>query len=319
MDETPASRRLHRSPPPGTPAEPVAYDPNSPEENQLLSRGRESDGRAVEQLLEEVETQAEPEPLVRVEGLRGRAAIVTGGSTGIGRAVGRARAPARVNVAFNYLQEDGEEGWATAERTAAELEAHEVEVFHRPVDCTDPKAVAGFVADALARFESLHILVNNAGTSRAGTLSELSGEDWEVVLRTNLSGTFYFIREVSPIFRKQEYGKIVNVSSVHGIRSEVGLGTLSASKAGILALTRTAALELGPANVNVNAVAPGYIRTSRLTRDVSAETLDRVRAHSALGRLGDPQDVADAVLFLCSEAARHITGIVLPVDGGYLL
>ena len=298
---------------------PHSYDPSSQDEGMMLSGARAGDGRAVEQLLEEVETRAEAEALVRVGGLRGKAAIVTGGSTGIGRAVGIALARSGVNVAFNYLQEEGEDGWATAERTAAELQDHEVEVFHRPVDCTDPKAVAGFVADTLERFKGLHILVNNAGISRSGTLSELSEEDWDVVLRTNLSGTFHFIREVAPIFRKQEYGKIVNVSSVHGIRSETGLGNLSASKAGILALTRTAALEMGPTNVNVNAVAPGYIRTSRLTRDVSAETLDRVRAHSALGRLGDPQDVADAVLFLCSEAARHITGIVLPVDGGYLL
>jgi len=106
---------------------------------------------------------------------------------------------------------------------------------------------------------------------------------------------------------------------VHGVRSEFGLANYAASKAGLIGLTRSAAVELGPKNINVNAVAPGYIRTTRLTAGVPPEILDRAREKSALGRLGDPQDVAGAVLFLVSEAARHITGAVLPVDGGYML
>ncbi len=194
-----------------------------------------------------------------------------------------------------------------------------MDVLQRDVDCTEPDQVSEFIGDALDRFERLHILVNNAGVTRQDALEDMSDEDWRVVLETNLSGVFYFIRGVAPIFRSQEYGKIVNISSVHGLRSEYGLANLAASKAGVLALTRSAALELGPYNVNVNAVAPGYIRTTRLMQQVSAETLDRVREQSALRRLGDPQDVAGAVLFLCSEAARHITGAVLPVDGGYLM
>jgi 3-oxoacyl-[acyl-carrier protein] reductase len=119
--------------------------------------------------------------------------------------------------------------------------------------------------------------------------------------------------------RDNQYGKIVNVSSVHGIRSEFGLANYAASKAGIIGLTRSAAIELGPSNVNVNAIAPGYIRTTRLTAGVPPEVLDRARERSVLGRLGDPQDVASVVVFLCSELARHITGAVIPVDGGHLL
>ncbi|MFW6079604.1 MAG: SDR family oxidoreductase, partial [Gemmatimonadota bacterium] len=119
--------------------------------------------------------------------------------------------------------------------------------------------------------------------------------------------------------REQQYGKIVNISSVHGIRSEFGLANYAASKAGLLGLTRSAAVELGPSNVNVNAVAPGYIRTTRLTDSVSAEVLDHARERAVLGRLGDPQDVAAVVGFLCSERARHVTGAVIPVDGGHLL
>ena len=139
------------------------------------------------------------------------------------------------------------------------------------------------------------------------------------VTRVNLDGAFFFTRAVAPIMRHQEYGKIVNVTSVHGVRSEFGLANYAASKAGLIGLTRSAAVELGPKNINVNAVAPGYIRTTRLTAGVPLEILDRAREKSALGRLGDPQDVAGTVLFLVSEAARHITGAVLPVDGGYLL
>jgi 3-oxoacyl-[acyl-carrier protein] reductase len=119
--------------------------------------------------------------------------------------------------------------------------------------------------------------------------------------------------------RAQEYGKIVNVASVHGIRSVFGISNYASSKAGLIGLTQSSAVELGPMNINVNAVAPGYIRTTRLTEGVPLDALDRAREQSALGRLGDPQDVAGGVLFLCSETARHITGAVIPIDGGYLL
>ena len=147
----------------------------------------------------------------------------------------------------------------------------------------------------------------------------MADDEWQAVLRTNLDGAFHFIRAVSGHMRAQEYGKIVNVTSVHGLRSEFGLANYAASKAGLIGLTRSAAVELGPKNINVNAVAPGYIRTTRLTDRVPAEILDRARERSVLGRQGDPQDVAHVVLFLCTEAARHITGVVLPIDGGYLL
>ena len=147
----------------------------------------------------------------------------------------------------------------------------------------------------------------------------MSDEEWHDVLNTNLNGAFYLTRAVTPHLRRQEWGKIVNVTSVHGLHSEFGLANYSTSKAGMIGLTRSAAVELGPTNINVNAVAPGYIRTTRLTARVPAEILDMARERSVLGRLGDPQDVAGVILFLCSEAARHITGAVVPIDGGYLL
>lgn len=273
---------------------------------------------AVEQLIEEVEAETRPQGLLSVGGLRGRVAIVTGGSSGIGRAVAVALARSGVSIGFNWL-DTGVEARAEADRVASELSDLGAQVRHRGVDCSNPRGVEAFVDWVAEELGGLHILVNNAGIARDRALWHMSDEEWEDVLATNLTGAFYFIRAVSPRFRRQEFGKIVNVSSVHALKSDFGLANYAASKAGLLGLTRSAALELGPSNVNVNAVAPGYVRTTRLTDGVPSEILDRAREGSALGRLGDPQDVAGCVLFLVSEAARHITGAVLPVDGGHLL
>lgn len=275
-------------------------------------------GRAVEELLEEVEAEPRAQRLLRVDDLRDRVAVVTGGSRGIGRAVALALANSGVHIGFNYLDTDGE-GRDEAERTKTDLEALGVGVACREVDVRIADDVQTFVDEVLEELGGLHILVNNAGIGRDRALWRMSDEEWDDVLRTNLTGAFYFLRAVAPHLRAQEYGKVVNVASIHARRSEFGLANYAASKAGMVALTRSAALELGPSNVNVNAVAPGYIRTTRLTEGVPTEILDRARERSALGRLGDPQDVAGTVLFLCSEASRHITGAVLPVDGGYLL
>jgi 3-oxoacyl-[acyl-carrier protein] reductase len=275
-------------------------------------------GAAVEELLDEVEANPEARPLLSVDGMRGRVAIVTGASSGIGRAVALALARCGIHIAFNYLDE-GEESLHRASVTERKLSHFQVQVFHRAVDCRDSHQVRAFVDEVEERLGGVHVLVNNAGIGRDRALWRMTDEEWDDVLETNLTGAFYFLRAVAPRFRSQEYGKIVNISSVHALRSEFGLANYAASKGGLLALTRSAAVELGPSNVNVNAVAPGYIRTTRLTDRVPSEILDRARERSALGRLGDPQDVAGAVLFLCSEAARHITGVVLPVDGGYVL
>jgi 3-oxoacyl-[acyl-carrier protein] reductase len=276
-------------------------------------------GDPVDLLLEEVTEDAEPEPIRYSRSLRGRCVIVTGGASGIGRAIALEFARNGAHVAFNYLGDESGELREEAERTMREIAQLEVRVHVEECDVRDPDQVRAFVRNAVDRLGGLHVLVNNAGIGRDRALWRLSDEQWRDVLDTNLSGTFFMIREVAPIFRRQSDGKIVNISSVHGIRSEFGLANYSASKAGILGLTRSAALELGPSNVNVNAVAPGYIRTTRLTNGVPAEVLDRAREKSALGRLGDPQDVASVVLFLCCEHARHITGAVIPVDGGHLL
>lgn len=299
-----------------TPAAPQGHAP-APPPGQVQAAGV---GEAVEILLEQVAEAPRGQPFALGRGLRGRVAIVTGGATGIGRAIALELARNGVHVAFNYHTYDGSrELDEEAERTAREIAQMEVRVHCERCDVRDSGSVKRFVAGVQERLGGIHILVNNAGIARDRALWRLSDEQWRTVLDTNLTGAFHMIRAVAPYFRRQSEGKIVNVSSVHAIRSEFGLANYSASKAGLLGLTRSAALELGPSNVNVNAVAPGYIRTTRLTNGIPAELLDRARDGSALGRLGDPQDVANVVLFLCSEHARHITGVSIPVDGGHLL
>lgn len=277
-----------------------------------------SDEDAVAGLLESVSPQTQPAPLLTDRNLEGRVAIVTGASSGIGQAVAREFATAGTHVGFNFL-DAGSESRVQAQRVAEELRNRGVKVVCRSCDVRDPAAVKGFVEEVESELGGLHFLVNNAGIGRDRALWRMTDEEWESVLNTNLSGAFFFIRAVAPFLRAQEWGKIVNVASVHGIRGEFGLANYISSKAGLIGLTRSAAIELGRSNVNVNAVAPGYIRTTQLTEQVPAELLDRAREKSLLGRLGDPQDVANVVLFLCSEGARHMTGAVIPIDGGYLL
>jgi 3-oxoacyl-[acyl-carrier protein] reductase len=272
----------------------------------------------LEELLAQVVEETQPKPAAWFGGLRGRAAIVTGGATGIGRATALELARHGVNVAINYL--DTDEGVRNeAARTARDLRQLEVKTLCRVCDVRDAEAVNAFVDEAEEELGRLDILINNAGIGRDRAMWRMTDEEWDDVIATNLTGAFNTIRAVAPIFRAQQDGKIVNVASIHGFRPEFGLANYAASKAGLIGLTRSAAVELGPSNVNVNAVAPGYIRTTRLTESVPAEILDNAREEAVLGRLGGPQDVAHAVIFLCSEQARHITGAVLPVDGGHLL
>ncbi len=312
MDGTYHPGMPHERPEPGPTR---AEKPTAP---QVLTSDPSEVQEAVEHLIEAAAPQTQPQPLLTAPDLRGRVAIVTGGSTGIGRAVALALGASGVHVAFNFL-DDGQASQREAQRVLHELRELEVRALCRACDVRDPADVQRFVAEAVEELGGVHVLINNAGIGRDRAIWRMEDHEWESVLRTNLDGAFHFIRSVSVHMRAQEWGKIVNVSSVHGIRGEFGIANYSASKAGLIGLTKSVAVDLGPSNINVNAVAPGYIRTARLTVRVPAELLDRARERSVLGRLGDPQDVAGVVLFLCSEAARHITGVVIPVDGGYLV
>lgn len=296
------------------------HDPEPTPSPPTLTEEEADVEEAVEQLIEEtgLEPQTQPEASRLVGGLRGRVAIVTGASSGIGRAIALDLARCGVHIGFCFLDE-GARSRVAAQEVSRQLRQLEVRHYSRACDVRDSDDVDAFVAEVDEKLGGPHILVNNAGVGRDGALWKLKDFAWEVVVRTNLDGAFYFLRACAPRFRAQEFGKVVNIASVHGIRAEFGLSNYVSSKAGLIGLTRSAAVELGPKNINVNAVAPGYIRTTRLTDRVPAEILDSAREESVLGRLGDPQDVAGVVLFLCSEAARHITGAVIPVDGGYLL
>jgi 3-oxoacyl-[acyl-carrier protein] reductase len=234
-----------------------------------------------------------------------RIVLITGGMSGIGLATARAFHAAGDKV-FVYDRNASPEGEEVVGASGGAF---------LPGDVRDFAAAQAAVEKIVGAETRLDVLVNNAGISRDHVLWKMSEYDWDEVLAVNLKGAFNFLRAAAPVMRRQQKGKVVNVSSINGLRGKAGLANYAASKAGLVALTRTAARELGPANVNVNAVAPGFIETP-LTHALATEVLAQARRESALGRLGQPEDVADVILFLCSDQARHITGQVIVVDGG---
>jgi len=234
-----------------------------------------------------------------------RVVLITGGMSGIGLATARAFQKAGDKV-FVVDRQETPEGAEVVRASGGRHFAADVREF----------AAAQSVVEQIVGAETrLDVLVNNAGISRDHVLWKMSEWDWDEVLAVNLKGAFNFLRAAAPVFRRQQKGKIVNVSSINALRGKAGLANYAASKAGLIALTRTVARELGPANVNVNAVAPGMVETP-LTSELSVDIFAQARRESALGRLGQPDDIADVIFFLCSDQARHITGQVIVVDGG---
>ncbi|MGZ4363188.1 MAG: 3-oxoacyl-[acyl-carrier-protein] reductase [Gaiellaceae bacterium] len=233
--------------------------------------------------------------------LEGKAALVTGGSRGIGRAIALELARAGADVTLSYRSGKNE-----AEQVASEAGARAVEA-----DVSDPEQAKALV-DAVGE---LDILVNNAGVTRDGLIARMSDEDWRIVIETNLSGTFHTCRAAARGMMKRRFGSIVNVSSIVGLHGNPGQANYSASKAGIIGLTKALARELGNRGVRANVVAPGYVDT-RLTQVIADEIKELMLANTPLGRFGRPEDIAGAVRFLCSEEASFITGEVLLVDGG---
>jgi 3-oxoacyl-[acyl-carrier protein] reductase len=264
-----------------------------------------------------------PSPQAQLEaviptGHRGKTVVVTGGATGLGRAISLEFGRLGCNVAFCFVGMPGRDVHEMALLTETTLSAMGVGVLAGICDVRDRNAVAAFVQQACEKFDTIHYLVNNAGIANDGALWRLSTEDWDEVVATNLTGSFNCIAAVSPVFRAQRYGKIVSISTHQTWHPGFGVAGYAASKAGLEGLTRAAAVDLGSANVNVNAVAPGFIRTERLEQ-LPAEVIERAKKHAVLARIAEPSDVAQVVAFLCSEAARHITGQTLVVDGGLSL
>jgi 3-oxoacyl-[acyl-carrier protein] reductase len=233
--------------------------------------------------------------------LEGKTALVTGASRGLGRAIAAelARAGAAVVVGYRSGREEAEE-------LASEIGGRAVQA-----DVSSPEDAARLVQEA----GDVAVLVNNAGLTRDGVLARMSDDDWRAVIETNLSSVFYTCRAVTRGMMKRRGGAIVNVSSIVGLHGNWGQSNYAASKAGIIGFTKSLAQELGSRGVRANVVAPGYI-TTRLTDVIPEEARAKMLGLTPLGRLGDPEDVAGAVRFLCSDDAAFITGEVLLVDGG---
>ncbi len=247
--------------------------------------------------------------------MRGNTAVITGGATGIGRAIGLEFARRGVNVAFNYVDLPGRDIGAQAVLTETALRAFGVSVYSARCDVRDADAVERFVRASKAELGGVQYLVNNAGVARDAALWRLTSEAWHEMLDTNVTGAFHCIQAVARLFRAQHYGKIVSIASYQVFNPSFGVAGYAASKAALVGLTRSAAVELGASNVNVNAVAPGFVRTE-LLEALPSDVVERAKKGALLGRLAEPEDVANVVVFLCSEEARHVTGQVILVDGG---
>ncbi len=233
--------------------------------------------------------------------LEGKAALVTGASRGIGRAIASELARAGASVVVGYRS-----GKDEAESLADEIGGRAVQA-----DVSDAAEAKRLVEEA----GDIDILVNNAGLTRDGLLARMSDDDWRTVIETNLSSVFYTCRAACRPMMKKRAGAIVNVSSIVGVHGNWGQTNYGASKAGIIGFTKSLARELGSRNVRANVVAPGYVKT-QLTDVLPEQATAAMLENTPIGRLGDPEDVAGAVRFLCSDEASFITGEVLLVDGG---
>jgi 3-oxoacyl-[acyl-carrier protein] reductase len=244
--------------------------------------------------------------------LEGKNAIVTGGSQGIGAAIAQELAREGANVCLTYRKHEEE-----AQKVAENIRGLGRKALAVKCDIASFTDATDTVQAAVKAFGSLQILVNNAGMNWDGVSWKMTEEQWDRVIEVNLKGYFNFIRHTAPIFKEQKYGKIINITSINGLRGKFGQMNYSASKAGIVGLTKALAKELGAFGVNVNAVAPGLIETAMLREsEVRDKIIDMAMAEIVLKRVGQPEDLAYVVSFLASDKARHITGEVIKVDGG---
>lgn len=242
--------------------------------------------------------------------LKEKVAIVTGGSIGIGASIALELATNGAWVAINYRRHDTE-----ARNVVEEAEKLGARGMALKVDVASFQDAQKMVEKVKEEWGGIDILVNNAGINRDGVVWKMTEEQWDEVIAVDLKGYFNFIRAVAPIFKEKGGGKIVNITSINGLRGKFGQTNYSAAKAGIIGLTKAVARELGRYSVNVNAVAPGMIFTDMM-KELPKDVIEKAQDETVLGRLGEPEEVAKVVAFLVSEDARHITGEIIKVDGG---
>jgi 3-oxoacyl-[acyl-carrier protein] reductase len=238
-----------------------------------------------------------------------RTALVTGASRGIGKACALALAAVGNRVVLAARSAD------KLEEVAAEIRGADGEAFVVEMDLASQPSIKAAMGKAAKEFGRIDILVNNAGMTKDGLVVRMKQQDWESVIQTNLSGSFYAIQEVLQGMMRERWGRIVNISSVVGEKGNPGQANYAASKAGLIGLTKSLALEVGSRNITVNAVAPGFIGTD-MTHDLSDELKQKMIDVTPLKRMGTPEEIAAAVKFLASDEAAFITGHVLDVNGG---
>jgi 3-oxoacyl-[acyl-carrier protein] reductase len=244
--------------------------------------------------------------------LTGRVALVTGSSRGIGRAIAVKLASQGAKLVVNYNSSA-----EAAQEVVDQISAEAGEAIALQADVRDADQVKDLIDGALASFEHLDILVNNVGVTRDSLLMRMKEDDWDVVLETNLKGTFNCTKAAQRSMIRQRYGRIINITSVSGIAGQVGQANYSASKAGIVGFTKAVARELGARNITVNAVAPGYVPTDQ-TAGLPQELIDYILELTPMKRPGTAEEIANAVSFLASDEASYVTGQVLGVDGGMM-
>ncbi|MFQ6045673.1 MAG: SDR family NAD(P)-dependent oxidoreductase [Gemmatimonadales bacterium] len=243
-------------------------------------------------------------------GLDGKNAIVTGGSVGIGAAIALRLAEEGCNVAVNYRRHDAE-----AKEVARRVEQLGRRGLAVKADVTSYNDAMAMVRKVVETFGGLDIMVCNAGINWDGVIWKMTEEQWDTVINVNLKGYFNYNKAAAMVFKDQKSGKIVNISSINGLRGKFAQVNYAASKGGEIAMSKSLARELGKFNVNVNVVAPGMVMTE-MARGIPPEFLTKAMDETALGRFATPEECADVVAFLCSDRARHITGEVIKVDGG---
>ncbi|MDO9390182.1 MAG: 3-oxoacyl-[acyl-carrier-protein] reductase [bacterium] len=244
--------------------------------------------------------------------LENRNAIVTGSAQGIGKSIALALAKAGANIVVSDVNLE------EAEKTAREIEALGRKAIAVKCNVADAAEVTDLVKQTQETFDTIDILINNAGVTRDNLMMRMEEKDWDLVLDVNLKGAFLLTKAVTRIMMKQRYGRIVNMSSVIGVMGNAGQSNYAASKGGLIAFTKSTAKEFASRNITCNAIAPGFIETA-MTAKLTDEVKENYKKGIPLGRMGSVDDVANAVLFLVSEQSTYITGQVLQVDGGLVM